>query len=430
MAGARWRPDVMCDGSTAEARATWCMENLGLSLDAAQQRVMGEFPQQFQGLVRVAGWNPVADCDGISASARSTWCVENLGLSLEDAQLRVMSEFPSMFGDGSRWDPTAQCDGHTAEERAAWCIESLGLSEAAARERVMSEFPAVFAASRGLWNPGADCDGHPAEARARWSVENLGLTQTAAQERVMSEYRHVFGSATVDRVSALGCASCAALTLIAVPLPDAERLVWSDDFDYVGPPDPARWAFDIGGDGWGNQELQHYTDRPENVWVADGVLRIRAVREDFGGNQYTSARIVTKGKADWLYGRVEVRMRLPTARGSWPAAWMLPSDAEFGAWPRSGEIDIMEHVGHDVGNVHGTVHTERFNHMKSTQVGRALPVEVGGWHTYAVDWSPLRIMFIFDGQRYHEFNKADESWEAWPFDRRFHILLNVAVGGS
>jgi len=219
------------------------------------------------------------------------------------------------------------------------------------------------------------------------------------------------------------------MQLVAVAPALPEHLVWADDFGYTGPPDPEKWGYDLGGHGWGNNELQHYTDRLDNAWVADGVLRIRAVREDFGDKQYTSARLVTKGKGDHLYGRVEVRMRVPTGRGTWAAAWMLPTEAEFGQWPRSGEIDIMEHVGYDVGNVHGTVHTEKFNHMKSTQVGRVIPVEVKEWHTYAVEWSPERIKFILDGQQYHDFANG-KCWEAWPFDRKFHVILNLAVGGD
>lgn len=246
----------------------------------------------------------------------------------------------------------------------------------------------------------------------------------------MREFPGQFGGApSGGAVAALGCPSAAAAELVPVAPADPAWLVWADEFDYIGCPDPSKWAYDVGGHGWGNGELQHYTDRAENAWVSEGALRIRAVCEPFGGQEFTSARLVTKGRADWLYGRVEVRLKVPVARGAWAAAWMLPTDAGFGPWPKSGEIDIMEHVGHDVGKVHGTVHTERFNHMKSTQVGAVLPVDVVQWHTYAVEWSPDGIRFIMDDHRYHEFKNAG-GWEAWPFDQRFHVLLNVAVGGS
>jgi len=207
--------------------------------------------------------------------------------------------------------------------------------------------------------------------------------------------------------------------------------MWSDEFNYSGPPDPHKWGYDIGGHGWGNGELQYYTDRADNAWVAGGTLHIKAAREAFGGKRFTSARLVTRGRFDFRYGRVEVRVKLPVGRGAWAAAWMLPTDKSYGEWPRSGEIDIMEHVGHDRGKVHGTVHTERFNHGKGTQVGRAIAVDAGKWHTYAVEWSAEGVSFILDGQQYHRFQKRKEGgWAVWPFDQPFHIILNIAVGGS
>src|SRR5690606_40658866 len=132
--------------------------------------------------------------------------------------------------------------------------------------------------------------------------------------------------------------------------------VWQDEFEGEGPPDPARWSFDIGGHGWGNNELQYYTDQLANAFVADGLLTIVARKQRAGKLRYTSARLVSRGKGDFRYGRIEFRARLPVARGSWPALWMLPTDNRYGDWPRSGEIDVMEHVGHDRGVVHQTVH--------------------------------------------------------------------------
>lgn len=222
-----------------------------------------------------------------------------------------------------------------------------------------------------------------------------------------------------------------ATTLSPAAPADPALLVWSDEFQYSGRPDPEKWGYDVGGDGWGNNELQYYTDRADNAWVSNGTLRIRAVREAFVGRHFTSARLVTRQKAQWLYGRVEVRLRVPSARGTWAAAWLLPTDGAYGPWPCSGEIDVMEHVGHDAGRVHGTVHTDRYNHGKQTQVGRAVSVDVGTWHTYAVDWTPSGVAFLVDGQQYHEFkNDAQDNWETWPFNRHFHLILNVAVGGE
>jgi len=383
-------------------------------------------------------WNPHAECDGHKAADRAKWLVENKAMSLESAQQRVMAEFPAKFLCLlPTWNPDAMCDGLSAKARAQWCMDNVGLSQEAARERVMKEFPACFSGSS--WDPDIMCDGHRAEARAKWCMENCGLSEDAARQRVMKEFSTCFGASDTaasgysGSVAALGGTSHAALELLSVTPADPALLVWSDEFDYEGPPDPAKWTHETGTgvNGWGNNELQYYTDATENSWVCNGSLRIRAKRCDFGGKEFTSARLLTKNKADWLYGRMEVRLKLPTGRGSWAAAWMLPTEAKFGEWPKSGEIDIMEHVGYDVGNVHGTVHTEKFNHMKNTQVGRVLPVTANDWHIYAVEWSPEQIRFFCDDQQYHVFKKqSSEGWEAWPFDQRFHVILNVAVGGN
>lgn len=439
-----WDPDALCDGIKASARASWCVENAGLSPDEARSRVVREFPAAFRASAAeqspACRWDPDVVLLGQTAGARAKWCIKSCGLSEEAAQARVMAEFLSDFPPSAAsssqeepsWNPEAPCGGHSAASRAEWCREHAGLSPESAKRRVMREFPEAFGGGGGggsgpRWDPNALCDGLRAEDRAKWCMENQGLSEEAARQRVISEFPAVFGGA----IAALGAASAAAVELVAVPEADPGALVWSDEFDYEGPPDPKKWGYDTGGHGWGNGELQHYTDRADNAWVADGCLKIRAIREEFGGNKFTSARLVTRGLFDFLYGRVEVRLKLPTARGAWAAAWMLPTDWAFGDWPRSGEIDIMEHVGHDTGKVHGTVHTEQFNHMKNTQVGRAVTVAAEDWHTYSVEWSPNAVSFIVDGKQYHRFPKGEgASWEAWPFDQRFHILLNIAVGGA
>mmetsp|Transcript_190 Transcript_190/g.785 ORF Transcript_190/g.785 Transcript_190/m.785 type:complete len:546 (-) Transcript_190:185-1822(-) len=456
-AGGNWNGEAVCDGERAEARAQWCVQNLGLSVEAARQRVMGEHPTVFSSapaalpVAAAAGatsgnWNGEAVCDGERAEARAQWCLQNLGQSVEAARQRVMGEYPSAFGSAPAappvaaaagcgsggWNGEAVCDGERAEARAQWCMQNLGLSVEVARQRVMGEYPQQFSGAAG-WNPEAVCDGQRAEERAQWCVQNLHLAHGAAQQRVMGEYPQHFGgvAAAGGAVCALGAASQVALQLVKMPVADTRKLVWSDEFKYEGPPDPSKWRYDIGGHGWGNNELQHYTDRRENAWVSNGALRIHAVNEPFGGNEFTSARLVTKGCADWMYGRIEIRLRLPTARGSWAAAWMLPTESSFGEWPRSGEIDIMEHVGMDLGNVHGTVHTEKYNHMKNTQVGKVVPVTVTNFHTYAVEWSHDKVSFLLDDHKYHEFRKeSGANWEAWPFDKPFHIILNIAVGGA
>src|SRR5215203_2246485 len=145
------------------------------------------------------------------------------------------------------------------------------------------------------------------------------------------------------------------------------KLVWSDEFDKNGLPDSTKWNYDVGGDGWGNNELQYYTSkRKENARVDSGLLIIEARKEDMKGNKYTSARLVSKGKGDWTYGRFEIKARLPKGVGTWPAIWMLGSATPL-EWPDDGEIDIMEHVGFDPGVVHASIHTRLYNHVQATQ---------------------------------------------------------------
>jgi beta-glucanase (GH16 family) len=221
--------------------------------------------------------------------------------------------------------------------------------------------------------------------------------------------------------------------------PIKKQLVWSDEFDYQGLPDSARWSYDAGDGcpevcGWGNNEQQYYTVRRlENARVEGGCLVIEARKEPTGTKPYSSARIHSRHKGAWKYGRIEASAKLPVGRGVWPAIWMLPRDWAYGNWPRSGEIDIMEHVGYDPDTLVGTVHTERYNHLKGTQVGRSIYNNSlsSRFHTYAVEWTPDKIDFYFDHQMYLSFpRKAEEGVDAWPFDQPFYLIMNVAVGGN
>jgi beta-glucanase (GH16 family) len=213
--------------------------------------------------------------------------------------------------------------------------------------------------------------------------------------------------------------------------------VWFDEFDYTAPPDSTKWNFDLGNGcpqlcGWGNQELEYYTHDPKNVRVENGVLTIEAHRDSIGGMPYTSARVVSSHKGDWLYGRIEVRAKLPRGRGTWPAIWMLPTDRAYGGWPASGEIDIMEHVGFDPGTIHATVHTEAYNHHKKTQREGIVSIADAQdtFHVYAIDWRKDKIDFFVDDRLYHSVSRTPgDSFREWPFDQRFHLIMNVAVGG-
>lgn len=208
--------------------------------------------------------------------------------------------------------------------------------------------------------------------------------------------------------------------------------IWADEFEYTGLPNPEKWGYDIGGSGWGNNELQYYTNKPENASLAEGMLTITARREPTEGREYSSSRLITKNKGDFLYGRFEIKARLPTGKGTWPAIWMLPTDWEYGGWPKSGEIDIMEHVGYDQDRVHITVHTEAFNHGIGTQLGQNKIIRGASsdFHLYRVDWTPADIKGYIDDQLVFTFINSGKGYKEWPFDKRFHLLLNIAVGGN
>lgn len=211
------------------------------------------------------------------------------------------------------------------------------------------------------------------------------------------------------------------------------ELVWQDEFDYEGAPDPDKWSYDVGGSGWGNNELQYYTEG-DNAAVRDGCLVIEARKESVEGREYTSARLVTKGKGDWLYGKVEICAKLPSGLGTWPAAWMLPTDWEYGQWPASGEIDIMEHVGYDQDVIVQSVHCQKFHAGKSRGVSYHLEGVSKDFHVYSLEWLPDKLIFSADGMERYTYDPAKLSktvtYEQWPFDKRMHILLNLAFGGS
>lgn len=208
------------------------------------------------------------------------------------------------------------------------------------------------------------------------------------------------------------------------------QLIWAEEFNYTGAPDPKYWGYDQGAHGWGNNELQNYTNSLDNARVENGKLIIRAVKQ---GSSWTSARLVTRQKKDFLYGRVEVRAKIPTGRGTWPAIWMLPTQWAYGNWPDSGEIDIMEHVGYDPGVIHGTVHTKAYNHMIGTQVGQSIqiPTFASQFHVYAIEWTESKIDFFVDNQKYFTFqNDQAGNFATWPFNKAFHLILNIAIGGN
>jgi beta-glucanase (GH16 family) len=227
----------------------------------------------------------------------------------------------------------------------------------------------------------------------------------------------------------------------ATPQPQSWTLVWSDDF--TGPngssPDASKWVFDIGGGGWGNDELETYTSRTENAYLQDGVLVIQALKEDYTGpdgiaRQYTSARLKTQGRFEQTYGRFEARLKLPSGQGLWPAFWMLGADVSEVGWPQCGEIDIMENIGREPSVVHGTIHGPGYSDGGGIESSYALP---GGqrfaddFHVFAVEWETNVIRFYVDDHLYATRTPADlPTGTTWVYNHPFFLIMNVAVGGS
>lgn len=237
------------------------------------------------------------------------------------------------------------------------------------------------------------------------------------------------------------------LILVAVPVHAEDwKLVWSDEFDQAGLPDPAKWNYEVGFIR--NNELQYYTRaRKENARVEDGMLVIEARKERFKNPSvrqgkgrskgkeyadYTSASVTTDGKASWTYGRIEVRAKLPTGRGMWPAIWMLGTNKGQVGWPACGEIDIMENVGFDPDVIHANIHTKAYNHAIHTNKGSKIkiPNPHQDFHVYAIEWRPDRMDFFVDSQKYFTFTNEGKGSDAWPYDKPQYLILNIAVGGA
>lgn len=222
-------------------------------------------------------------------------------------------------------------------------------------------------------------------------------------------------------------------------LDDDYILIWNDEFngDQL---DLNKWNYQLGTGseyglwGWGNGESQYY--KAENSFIENGVLVIEAKLENFINSNYTSSRINTKNKGDWLYGKFVARMKLPSAGGTWPAFWMLPTNSPYGSWPNSGEIDIMEHFGCDGmygGNPFSTVHNNIFNWnggIPPTSYSNNVNNENNEFLNYELLWTEESLNFFIDGVNVGTYSKDDSGWEQWPFDQHFHIILNLAVGSS
>ena len=231
--------------------------------------------------------------------------------------------------------------------------------------------------------------------------------------------------------AALGSWEKLVIGLGATTTPSDWHLVWSDEFS-GSTIDESKWAYEVQGSHWVNNELQSYTNhRSENARVENGHLVIEGRRDGYNGSEYSSARLKTQGKASWKYGRVEARIQLPGGWGTWPAFWMMPDNQSRG-WPACGEIDIMEEVGYDQDSIHATTHSKSYNWQGAQQ--RTSATTVGGvttgYHTYAVEWFPDHMDMFVDGNKYFTSPNDNTGDDAWPFDKNFHIILNLAIGGD
>jgi len=219
------------------------------------------------------------------------------------------------------------------------------------------------------------------------------------------------------------------------------KLVWNDEFSGAGDSsvDSSKWVVETGGGGWGNDELEYYTNRSANVFLKDGKLVIRALAEKYIGpdgvtRHYTSGRLTTRGKFSQEYGRFEARIKVPAGQGMWPAFWMLGDDIEKVGWPACGEIDIMENVGKEPGIVHGSIHGPGYTGTVGIEAPFTLPAKErfsDDFHVFAVEWDPDSILFYVDKNLYATRTRADlrPGWK-WAFDKPFFLILNLAVGGN
>jgi beta-glucanase (GH16 family) len=297
---------------------------------------------------------------------------------------------------------------------------------------------------------------------------------TSHNSRVFICLRRFFGSKQLEfrlflAASCLVLAGCARRASAPSPTPSGApgyTLVWSDEFNGKNGslPDPAKWTYDIGGNGWGNQELEYYTNRGQNVQMQNGNLVITALPETYAGadgviRNYTSARLKTQGLFSQAYGRFEARIKLPAGQGIWPAFWLLGDDIARVGWPQCGEIDIMENIGKEPATNHGSLHGPSSTKPTADLTGtftlgaitnlpptpspipgaerlprpmeqRTIPLS-DEFHLYAIDWQPEQVRFYLDSELYASFTSAQ--WPAggtWVFDHPFFIILNVAVGGN
>lgn len=251
-----------------------------------------------------------------------------------------------------------------------------------------------------------------------------GIYQNVANGVVTYKYLQS-GTYTVN-VIAKSSTNKTASKSITVTVNVQFNLVWSDEFSNTGAPDASKWGYDIGAGGWGNNELQYYTNRVENVVIDNGTLKINLKREAFSGSAFTSARIITKNKFSFKYGKVECSAKLPAGGGTWPAIWMLGDNINAVNWPACGEIDIMEHVGNQLNRIYATMHFNGNSGGNGVGTSTVISNATTAFHKYGMEWNAAQIKFYIDDVLFYTFTNTN----ALPFNQNFFLILNVAMGGN
>ena len=256
-----------------------------------------------------------------------------------------------------------------------------------------------------------------------------GIVETAATG--ITTHRYTLSGTNTFTVKVTAKSSSGASINKTIPVTvtvivTAPVIVWSDEFNTDGLPDGTKWGYDLGAGGWGNNEAEYYTSRAENAVVINGSLKITLKKESYSGSNYTSARLLTKDKFSFKYGKVEIRAKLPAGGGTWPALWMLGSDNGTVGWPACGEIDIMEHIGNDLNKIYGTLHYPGRSGGNADGGNRIITNATTEFHIYSLEWSATEIKILVDGLLIHTVTNST----SLPFNHNFFLICNVAMGGN
>ena len=251
-----------------------------------------------------------------------------------------------------------------------------------------------------------------------------GIFQTVATGIVT--YKYPFSGTYTVNVTAKSAGGQTISKSTQVTVTVTLSLVWSEEFETAGAPNPSKWGYDLGGGGWGNSELQYYTNRLENASVSGGILKITAKAESFSGSNYTSARLLSKDKFSFKYGKVEARAKLPAGGGTWPAIWMLGNNINTTPWPACGEIDIMEHKGNDLNRIFGTLHYPSRSGGNADGATTIITNAATDFHIYTVEWTATSIKIAVDNNAFYTFTNNGTT----PFNQNFFLILNLAIGGT